>query len=82
MQAQTEWENICKENWEKYGTVKNSEKEMTVRIVNVYGNKTIYPVCETSKTFAAIAGTKSLTSQAIAQIKKLGYQINVEQMLI
>ena len=50
---------------------------ITVQIKNVYGTETIYPVCEKAKLFAALAGTKTLTLQAIAQIKLLGYSINV-----
>ena len=51
---------------------------ITIAIKNVYGNQTIYPVCEKAKIFAALAGTKTLTVQAIAQIKLLGYAITVQ----
>lgn len=52
---------------------------ITVQIKNVYGNETIYPVCEKARLFAALAGTKTLTLVAIAQIKLLGYAITVKQ---
>lgn len=53
--------------------------EITVRITSVYGQKTIYPVCETAKIFANIAGTKTLKSTTINSIKALGYKIIVAQ---
>jgi hypothetical protein len=53
--------------------------EITVRITSVYGQKTIYPVCETAMIFANIAGTKTLKSTTINAIKSLGYKIVVQQ---
>ena len=46
---------------------------------NVYGNATIYPACDKAKTFANIAGTKTLTSETIAEIKNLGYDVLIQQ---
>ena len=51
---------------------------ITVEIKNVYGNETIYPVCDTAKTFAAIAGTKTLTRHALSLIKAMGYAVDVK----
>ena len=34
---------------------------ITVRVRNVYGNKTIYPVCDKAKIFAQLAGHSTLT---------------------
>ena len=59
----------------KKGTI----MEITVRITSVYGAKTVYPVCETAKIFADIAGTKTLKPETINLIKKLGYTINIAQ---
>jgi hypothetical protein len=42
----------------------------------VYGNPVIYPACDQSRTFAQLAGTKTLTLQALQKIKALGYEIN------
>jgi hypothetical protein len=53
--------------------------EITVRITSVYGAKTVYPVCETAKIFADIAGTKTLKPETIAKVKALGYTVNVAQ---
>lgn len=52
--------------------------EITVRIKDVYGIRTVYPVSADAKTLAAIAGTKTLQPNVIAAIKKLGYKITVE----
>lgn len=51
---------------------------ITVEIKSVYGNEMIYPACETAKQFAALIGTKTLTREAIAKIKALGYSIQVQ----
>jgi hypothetical protein len=40
-----------------------------------YGKWVYYPACDKAKAFAAIAGTKTLTDETLAQIKKLGYEI-------
>lgn len=57
--------------------------EITVKRKTVYGNEMIYPVDEAAKAFANIAGTKTLSREALRVIKdKLGYQINVEHEAI
>ena len=53
--------------------------KIQVEMKQVYGNTMIYPVCETAKTFASMLNTKTLTSAAIAHIKKLGYVVEVVQ---
>jgi len=53
--------------------------EITVRITSVYGQKTIYPVCETARIFADIAGTKTLKSTTLNAILALGYKVVVQQ---
>ncbi len=52
-------------------------KSIKIQIRSVYGRDTIYPACETSKMFAALAGTKTLTEDAMRIIKAAGYQITV-----
>lgn len=51
--------------------------KIQVQIKQVYGNETIYPVCDISKKFAALLGTKTLPRKAIQRIKDLGYSIEV-----
>ena len=48
-----------------------------VKIKNVYGKETIYPVCESAKAFATLAKQTTLTSREISLIKQLGYTIEV-----
>jgi hypothetical protein len=51
---------------------------ITVRIANVYGRETIYPVCATAKLLAQLAGQKTITPQALALIERLGYSVRVQ----
>jgi hypothetical protein len=48
-----------------------------VRVMDVYGRRVVYPVCDKAKVFASIAGTTSLTETTLRCIKKLGYEIHV-----
>jgi len=68
-QYQSEWNNMVESM--------PSSRTITVSIRNVYGNRTIYPECDTAKLFAGIASTTSLTLHTIAAIKKLGYDVVV-----
>ena len=49
--------------------------QITVTIREIYGIKTVYPVCITAKLFASIAGTKTLTLATLNKIEALGYSI-------
>lgn len=53
------------------------EHFIQVRVLDVYGKRVVYPVCEKAKTFASIADTKTLTESTLRCIRKLGYDINV-----
>lgn len=55
-----------------------NEEVLKIQVKNVYGNETIYPVNETAKIFAKIAGTKTLTRETINQAKELGYQVQLD----
>jgi hypothetical protein len=48
-----------------------------VRVMDVYGKRVVYPVCDHAKVFASIAGTKTLTEVTLRCIQKLGYEIHV-----
>ena len=50
-------------------------KTVTVSVRRVYGMPVIYPADANARSFAAIAGTKTLTRQTIRQIKNLGFEI-------
>jgi len=50
---------------------------ITVRLMDVYGKRVVYPVCDKAKVFADIADTKSLTETTLRCIQKLGYTIHV-----
>lgn len=52
-------------------------KEILVKIKNVYGTDQIYPACPEAEIFAQLAGTKTLTKTAINLIKDLGFKIQV-----
>lgn len=54
-----------------------SEFVVHVRVMDVYGKRVVYPVCEKAKVFADIADTKSLTESNLRRIQKLGYTIHV-----
>ena len=49
---------------------------ITIELKWQYGNCAFYPLCETSRRFAQIAGTKTLTQDALRTIKLMGYTIN------
>lgn len=52
--------------------------EVLIRAKCVYGENKYYPLCETSKLFAEIAGTKTLTPAVLGNIKALGYKLTFE----
>lgn len=54
-------------------------KEITVKITKNYGVEAIYPVDEAGRTFAQLAGTKTLTRATISLVKRLGYEVKVLQ---
>jgi len=53
--------------------------KIVVRVRNIYGNKTVYPVCDKAKIFAQIAGHSTLTSATLDGIRRLGFLIEVQQ---
>ena len=68
---------------ETHSTHKRGKKmTITVQIKSNYGNKAIYPACDTSKKLADLIGHKTFTDQSIAKIKALGYTINVQQQTV
>lgn len=53
--------------------------KILVQVKNVYGNELIYPICEKAKTFARIAGTKTLSKTILLEIYTLGYKVEQYQ---
>ena len=51
--------------------------KIQITIKNVYGNQLVYPKCKTSKAFADIAKTKTLSIEVLKTIAEIGYQIEV-----
>ena len=49
--------------------------QITIELKWNYGSCAFYPACEISKRFAQIAGTKTLTQDALRIIKSMGYTI-------
>ena len=47
--------------------------ELEVQVKNLYGRDVVYPVCEKSQLLTRLSGNRTLTSEAIAVIKQLGY---------
>ncbi len=52
--------------------------QITVSIKHVYGNELIYPVSDNAKQFAELTGKKTLSREALAIIKELGYEVEVQ----
>ena len=55
--------------------------KIVINIREVYGVPKAYPVCEQAKLFARIAGTATLTSQVLALIAKMGYEVELVNKL-
>lgn len=53
------------------------ENKLTVRVKNVYGKKTVYPVCNRSQILARMLGQVTLTLDNVIDIKKLGFELNI-----
>ena len=76
---------MCRRDYEMVRRLRARRDELearmkiVVRVRNVYGNKTVYPVCDDAKLFAQIAGHSTLTHNTIDLIKRLGYVVEVEQ---
>ena len=55
----------------------STQPTIRIEVKDVYGVRTAYPVCENARTFALIAGTKTLTRETLARIKDLGYAVQL-----
>jgi hypothetical protein len=52
-------------------------KTLKVKIRNVYGQDLVYPACESSKLFAFLTKSQTLSDGARRTIKQLGYVFEV-----
>ena len=52
-------------------------KDIVVQMREVYGTVMYYPVSESAKALARIAGTKTLTAQALSEASTLGLNVSV-----
>ena len=59
-----------------------TQQSITIRITTNYGNKAVYPVCETAHKLANLIGTKTFTDAAIQKIINLGYSLTIEQPVL
>lgn len=53
--------------------------DIEVEVRNIYGKKTVYPVCRTATLLAKLSGNKTFTESAITTLKQLGYKFKVIQ---
>jgi hypothetical protein len=51
------------------------KRKVQVLVKDQYGTKVLHPHNDTAKTFASIAGTKTLTLPTIKHIMALGYSV-------
>ena len=52
--------------------------ELRVSVKQHYGTERVYPVCATSKKFARISNSATLSDKVINLLKELGYTFKVE----
>lgn len=52
-------------------------KDVVVQMRELYGTVMYYPVSDTAKALARIAGTKTLTAQALSEASTLGLNVSV-----
>ena len=52
---------------------------ITIEIRNVYGNATIYPVCNLARQFATLLGQKTITGDQLRQIRAMGILVTIKQ---
>jgi hypothetical protein len=65
-----------------YKDLGDTTMTITVRVRNVYGNKTVYPACDKSHIFAQLAGHSTLTPATLDGVRRLGYLIEVQQEVV
>jgi hypothetical protein len=51
--------------------------KIQIQVRTLYGSEQAYPVCDLARSFAELAGTRTLTRRALSLIVKLGYSVEV-----
>ena len=54
---------------------------LQVEVRTVYGEQRFYPLCDRAKTFAEIAGTKTVSSLVLRQAEALGFEVSYSTRL-
>ena len=54
-------------------------KSITVKVLNVYGNTLVYPVCVKAQIFAEIGNRETLSPAMLNKIVQLGYTVITAQ---
>lgn len=60
-------------------TTSTIDNNIVVQIKQVYGNDTVYPVCDRAKLFAELLGQKSLTFTDMRIIEAMGFKVTIQQ---
>lgn len=58
------------------------ETTIKVQVRSVYGRETIYPACRQAAKLAKLAGTRTLTPEAMQIIVALGFRVEVVHPLV
>ena len=53
----------------------HADNNIVVQVKQVYGNDTVYPVCDRAKLFAELLGQKTLTFTDLRIIQKIGFAV-------
>lgn len=51
--------------------------KIIVKIKDVFRKETVYPACPKAEAFARIANSKTLTERVLAEVRALGYEVEV-----
>jgi hypothetical protein len=59
-----------------------NQNAITIKLTTVYGNETIYPVCEKANLLVSLTKKKTFDRRDIETIKALGYTVNIAQQTL
>jgi len=67
-------QDLCNDD---YNAGLKAGKQIVILAKEVYGRQMLYPACDTSRLFAAIADRSTLSEANIRRIIQLGYEVTV-----